>query len=64
MEQMNEILEVVRSSFGKYKITRNGKKRHITHYIVHVGSDADLMLLRMTDQRDSVFRIYRLSEKA
>jgi hypothetical protein len=62
-EVMQEILDIVRSSFGKYKITKNGKKVHRTHYTVYLGSESDLLMLRMADRENLVFRVYSLSEK-
>jgi hypothetical protein len=61
---MHSILDVVRQGFGKYKISRNGKQRHRGHYIVHVGSEADLMLLRLSDEENLVFRVYKLVQNA
>jgi hypothetical protein len=61
---MQDILDTVRCSFGKYKITKNGKNHHRTHYVIYVGSEADLLLLRMTDRENIVFRAYKLSENA
>ena len=63
-QAMLDILETARSSFGKYKINRNGKYFNRTQYVIYVASESDLLILRMVDRENLLFRIYKLAKNA
>lgn len=72
--KIEEALAAIRRSSGRYKISNRGlvvrssgirKNHHVWHpAVVWVANESDLILLKLTDCAEYVFRVYRLKASA